>query len=84
MPLFARHGGSLRHPPEPLQAEVRAMPGVQSLQITFHEAKPPEDHAMPPGGFRLAVINATSLGAARAARRRLATAWDPSEVFTQD
>ena len=28
-------------------------------------------HAMPPGGFRLAVINATNLEAARLARRRL-------------
>lgn len=84
MPLFARHGGGFRHPPPALQAEVRAMPGVRSLQITFHEAKPPEDHAMPPGGFRLAVINATSLDAARAARRRLATAFDPALVLSQD
>ncbi|MFO1133161.1 MAG: hypothetical protein U1E16_14265 [Hyphomicrobiales bacterium] len=84
MPLFARHGHSFRHPPEALQAEVRSAPGVRSLQITFHEDKPPEDHAMPPGGFRLAVINATSLDAARAARRRLATAWDPALLLAQD
>ena len=84
MPLFARHGASFRHPPAALQADVRAMPGVKSLQVTFHEGKPPEDHAMPPGGFRLAVINATSLEAARAARRRLATAWDRSLLLAQD
>jgi hypothetical protein len=84
MPLFARHGGAFRHPPAALQADVRAMPGVKSLQVTFHEQKPPEDHAMPPGGFRLAVINATSLEAARAARRRLATAWDRSLLLAQD
>lgn len=84
MPLFARHGGAIRHPPSALQAEVRAMPGVRSLQVTFHEGKPQQDHAMPPGGFRLAVINATSLGAARAARRTLATAWEPGLLLAQD
>ena len=40
------------------------MPGVSSVQITFHEDKAPEHHAMPPGGFRLAIVNAHSLGAA--------------------
>ena len=84
MPLFARHGDAFRHPPAALQAEVRAIPEVKSLQITFHEGKPPEDHAMPPGGFRLAVVNATSLDAARAARRRLATAWNASLLLAQD
>jgi len=84
MPLFARHGSGFRHPPAELQREVRAMEGVKSLQITFHDGKPPEDHAMPPGGFRLAVVNATSLEAARAARRRLATAWDAARVLSQD
>jgi hypothetical protein len=57
---------------------------VKSLQITFHEAKLPEDHAMPPGGFRLAVINATSLEAAMAARRRLAEAYPPELILHQD
>ena len=84
MPLFARHGTVFRHPPRALQEEVRAMPGVASLQITFHERKPSEDHAMPPGGFRLAVINALSLEAARAARLRLATAWEATLLLSQD
>ena len=84
MPLFARHGGAFRHPPAAAQDEVRAMPGVRSLQITFHEGRAPEHHAMPPGGFRLAVVNATSLQDARAARRRLAQAWDAGLVLSQD
>jgi len=84
VPLFARHGQRYSHPPAELQAEVRAMPEVKSLQITFHEGSPPEDHAMPPGGFRLAVINATGLDAARAARRRLASAWPDSVILHQD
>jgi hypothetical protein len=67
-----------------LQAEVRAMAGVSSLQITFHEGRPPEDHAMPPGGFRLAVINATDLAAAMAARRRLAEAFPAGLILHQD
>lgn len=84
MPLFARHGRGFRHPPAALQSEVRAMPAVKSLQVTFHEGKAPEDHAMPPGGFRLAVINATDLSSARAARMRLATAWDGGILLRQD
>ena len=84
MPLFARHGGVFHHPPVSLQTEIRAMPHVKSLQVTFHEGKPPDDHAMPPGGFRLVVINATSLDGARAARRRLADAWEPSLLLSQD
>jgi hypothetical protein len=50
---------------------VRAMPGVSSVQITFHEDKAPEHHAMPPGGFRLAIVNALSLEAGRAGRKKL-------------
>jgi hypothetical protein len=50
---------------------VRAMPGVSSVQITFHEDWSPERHAMPPGGFRLAIVNATSLSAGLTARERL-------------
>ena len=57
---------------------------MKSLQITFHEGKPPEDHAMPPGGFRLAVINATGLAAASTARRRLAEAYPPEFILHQD
>jgi hypothetical protein len=84
MPLFARHGGSLRHPPQTLQKAILHLPHISSLQITFHEEKPAGEHAMPPGGFRLAVINASSLEAARTARRVLSTAWDASLILSQD
>jgi hypothetical protein len=47
------------------------MPGVSSVQITFHEEKDPQGHAMPPGGFRLAIVNAWSLAAGFAARDML-------------
>jgi hypothetical protein len=81
VPLFAHHGHGYRHPPADLQAKIRAIPQVKSLQITFHEGKAPEDHAMPPGGFRLAVINATKLEAAQLARRRLAEAYSPALII---
>ncbi len=73
--LFGPHGPQYRHPPAALVAEVRRMPHVRSVQITFHEDRPAGAHAMPPGGFRLAVLNCTDLEAGRAARARLAAAF---------
>ena len=37
------------------------MPPVSSVQITFHEDRAPDRHAMPPGGFRLAIVNCCDL-----------------------
>ncbi len=59
------------------------MPGVSSVQITFHEDKAPEHHAMPPGGFRLAIVNATSLEAGRAGREKLWAARRPLTRFSR-
>ena len=70
--LFGPHGPRYRHPPPALTAEVRHMPDVSSVQITFHE-EIPEQHAMPPGGFRLAVVNAWNLQASLAGREILRT-----------
>ncbi|HWZ64046.1 MAG TPA: hypothetical protein VNX02_13565 [Steroidobacteraceae bacterium] len=74
--LFGPHGREYRHPPPQLVADVRRMPHVTSVQITFHEDRPAVAHAMPPGGFRLAVVNCTDLDAGRAARARLAGWFD--------
>lgn len=71
--LFGPHGRRYRRPPAALLEEVRHMPGVSSVQVTFHEDKEPERHAMPPGGFRLAIVNAFDLDAGRAAREMLRT-----------
>jgi len=60
-----------RHPPPGMVAQIKDMPKISSVQITFHADRPPERHAMPPGGFRVAVINAFDLGAGRAAREVL-------------
>jgi hypothetical protein len=69
--LFGPNGRRYRHPPPALVDEIEHMPGVTSVQITFHEDRAPERHAMPPGAFRLAVINGFDLGSALAARERL-------------
>lgn len=81
VPLFARHGHAYLHPPAGLQKEIRSLKNVTSLQITFFEDKSPENHPMPPGGFRLGIVNCTDLAAGFAARRRLAEAFPSSEVF---
>jgi len=70
--LFAPPGGPWRHPPAVLLEDVRAMPGIASVQVTFHADRAPDRHAMPPGGFRLAIVNGHDLDAGRAARSRLA------------
>jgi hypothetical protein len=69
--LFAPHGQRYRHPPAALQREIVEMPGISSLQITFHEDLAPERHAMPPGGFRVAIVNCWDRAAGNAARERL-------------
>ena len=69
--LFGPHGPRYRHPPPAAVAEIKRMPGVTSVQITFYEDRAPENHAMPPGGFRLAIVNGLDLPATLAARTRL-------------
>jgi len=69
--LFGPHGRRYRHPPPATVEEIRGMPGITSVQITFHDDRAPEQHAMPPGGFRLAIVNGFDLRAALAARERL-------------
>ncbi|HYX73256.1 MAG TPA: hypothetical protein VE819_01050 [Steroidobacteraceae bacterium] len=73
--LFGPHGREYQHPPGELVEQVRRMPQVSSVQITFHADRPAATHAMPPGGFRLAIVNCYELGAGRAARAVLAQAF---------
>ena len=60
------------------------MPHVTSLQITFHETKDAADHPMPPGGFRLGIVNCTNYAAGLAARRELANAFPPDRIILPD
>jgi len=74
--LFGPHGRGYRHPSAAILNEIKRVPGVASVQITFHEHRAPESHAMPPGGFRLAIVNGFDLPATLAARARLRTCFD--------
>jgi hypothetical protein len=69
--LFVPHAPRYRHPSQQLQREITAMPDISSLQITFHEDWDAGKHAMPPGGFRVAIVNCWNLAAGEAARARL-------------
>ncbi len=70
--LFGPHGRSYRHPgPEAMDA-YRTQAGITSVQITFFEDRPAQAHAMPPGGFRLAVINGFDLEAGLRLRETMA------------
>jgi hypothetical protein len=59
--LFGPHGRAYLHPTPKMLSAYRATPGVSSVQITFFEDRPQHAHVMPPGGFRLAVINSLNL-----------------------
>src|SRR5262249_33055882 len=69
--LFGPHGQRYPHPPPVLLEQARRVLGVSSVQITFFEDKPPDRHSMPPGGFRLAIINSWNLAAGLSAREML-------------
>jgi hypothetical protein len=75
IPLFVRHNSNFAHPPRDLQTRIRAMPNVSSLQITFYNKKDAGLHPMPPGGFRLGIVNAWDLQAGFAAIDELAKAF---------
>jgi hypothetical protein len=71
--LFGPHGVEFLHPPEERVEELRREPGITSVQITFHGDRLAAAHAMPPGGFRLAVVNCWDLAAGERVRGKLAT-----------
>lgn len=70
--LFGAHGIEYSIDKDRVQSMKGEYPEVSSLQVTFHEDKPPEAHAMPPGGFRLAIVNCWDLAVGQEVRERLA------------
>ncbi|MGE0041135.1 MAG: hypothetical protein AB7H88_09745 [Vicinamibacterales bacterium] len=72
--LFLPHGGPFQKPPAALTAGLLRDDRVSSVQYPFHLDRSPSSHAMPPGGFRVAIVNGWDLDACVAARRRIA-AW---------
>lgn len=75
--LFTPHGTAWRQPNPRILADIKRLPGVSSIQLTYDRKRHVEQHAMPPGGFRLAIINCWDLTVGRRARRRLAEAFAP-------
>jgi hypothetical protein len=69
--LFGPHGRAYRYPSEARLAQYRATPGVTSLQVTFSPEVPQDEHSMPPGGFRLGVINCVDLAVGLRLRARM-------------
>jgi hypothetical protein len=81
IPLFLKHGRVPPHPPPDLQQRVRALAGVSSLQITYYENRSGDGQPMPPGGFRLALINSYDYEAGLAARKLLVTGFEGCELL---
>ncbi len=75
--LWGPHDVPYRAPDRELIDSIRARPSISSVQITFHPDRSPAAHAMPPGGFRLAVINCWDRQAGFLARERLRAAIAP-------
>ena len=61
--LFGPHGRKYSHPRPEQILKYRAVRAISSVQITFCENLASSEHSMPPGGFRLAVINTHNLDA---------------------
>jgi len=76
--LWAPHGKTYRAPDEKIVDSILSSASISSVQITFHPDRAPDSHSMPPGGFRLAVINCWDLAAGVAAREKLRAAIRPS------
>jgi hypothetical protein len=76
--LFGAHGYHYKKPDDRAVNDFLNWPGVSSIQMTFHDEKPPEMHSMPPGGFRLAIINCWNPEAGFEIRDRLALMFQPS------
>jgi len=81
--LFGAHNVQYRHPPKDFVDDLRKTPEVTSIQVTFHEDKPPRAHSMPPGGFRLAIVNCWKLGTGFSVREKLALSYWSTQQLVQ-
>jgi hypothetical protein len=70
--LHGEHGPQYKKPDDKGVSEFLNWQGVSSIQLTFHDDKPSAMHSMPPGGFRLAVINCWNPDVGFKVRERLA------------
>jgi hypothetical protein len=70
--LFGGHGTRYKKPDPSAVDDLLRQPEISSIQITFHDDRPAERHSMPPGGFRLAIVNCWNLQAGFEVREQLA------------
>jgi len=81
--LFGAHGIEYKIDREKVPELLDDYAEVTSIQITFHDDRPPETHAMPPGGFRLAIVNCWDLDVGFDLRDRLALRfWSTAHART--
>jgi hypothetical protein len=78
--LFGAHGPRYKKPDHRVLDEFLTWESVSSIQLTFHDDKPPEMHSMPPGGFRLAIVNCWNLEVGFKVRDRLAALFQEKAV----
>jgi hypothetical protein len=76
--LFGAHGLHYKKPELHAVNEFLSWQDVSSIQMTFHDDKAPELHSMPPGGFRLAIINCWNPETGFKIRERLAIMFQSS------
>jgi hypothetical protein len=82
--LFGAHGVQYRHPEAKLVDRLLEQPTISSVQVTFYEDRPLWAHSMPPGGFRLAVVNCWDLRAGLSVRQELALSfWSAQKLLAR-
>ena len=79
--LFGPHGRQYAYPSANTLDRYRATRGIKSVQITFSEQLSPAGHSMPPGGFRLAVVNTQDFAAGHGLRIQMAKDFGVSGDF---
>jgi len=78
--LFGAHGPRYKKPDPSALREFFTWEDISSIQLTFHDDQPPELHSMPPGGFRLAIVNCWNLETGFKVRDRLAALFQEKSV----
>lgn len=81
--LFGRRGRS--HWIKPAEYEIQLLLrryNISSIQLPFQEGQPAEQHSMPPGGFRLAVIDGFNLEECLDVRENLTELSNKANAFS--
>ncbi|WP_022949908.1 hypothetical protein [Methylohalobius crimeensis] len=68
--LFGEHR-NYRKPSQAFLSQLIDHDRVTSIQLPFYEEVPYQQHSMPPGGFRLAIVNGFSLEQCKEAREAI-------------